>query len=92
MTILFDRRVARVAVLGVIAALALAGCGRKSALELPPSASISQPGPAPAPPPSLGEADPGSVFLPRVAAPAAPPPAPPQNAAKRTFILDPLLN
>ncbi len=94
MTGCLDRRLARLAVLGVLAALVLAGCGRKSALELPPSASIAQPGPAPAPPPSLGEADPGTAFLPRMGAQTAapPPPAPPANSAQRTFLLDPLLN
>jgi predicted small lipoprotein YifL len=30
----------------LIAALGLAGCGRKSGLDLPPSAAVSDPGPA----------------------------------------------
>ena len=30
----------------LVAALGLAGCGRKSGLDLPPSAAVSEPGPA----------------------------------------------
>src|SRR5437879_13496019 len=38
---------ARVAVLAaLVAALGLAGCGRKGGLDLPPSAAVSDPGPA----------------------------------------------
>jgi hypothetical protein len=44
-----DRRLARIAVLGALAAaLALAGCGRKAGLDPPPGASLADPG---APPP-----------------------------------------
>lgn len=94
MTVLFDRRGARFAVVGVLAALALAGCGRKSGLEPPPSASIAQPGqPVPPQPPSLGETGTGLTFGPRLgSAPAPATPPAPANAAKRTFILDPLLD
>jgi len=39
-----NRALARVAVVGaLIAALGLAGCGRKSGLDLPPSAAVSDP-------------------------------------------------
>ena len=42
-----NRALARMAVTGaLIAALGLAGCGRKSGLDLPPSAAVSDPGPA----------------------------------------------
>jgi predicted small lipoprotein YifL len=52
----FDRRLARLALFGALgAALVLAGCGRKSGLDPPPSASVptappqAEPGAAPAP-------------------------------------------
>jgi predicted small lipoprotein YifL len=42
-----DRRLSRLAVaVALIAALGLAACGRKGALEAPPSAAIDQPGAA----------------------------------------------
>jgi predicted small lipoprotein YifL len=42
-----SRALARAAVFGAMAAaLALTGCGRKGPLDLPPSAAISEPGPA----------------------------------------------
>ena len=42
-----NRALARMAVISVLAAaLGLAGCGRKSGLDLPPSAAVSDPGPA----------------------------------------------
>lgn len=40
-----NRALARMAVTGaLIAALGLAGCGRKSGLDLPPAAAVSDPG------------------------------------------------
>jgi predicted small lipoprotein YifL len=70
----------------LVAALAaggLAGCGRKSGLDLPPSAAITDPqaappGTAPNGPPLLGQ-------------PAQPPPPPPAGPPKR-FLFDFLLN
>ena len=51
-----DRNFARIAVIGaLVAALGLAGCGRKGGLDPPPDASIpepsagAQPGPGPGP-------------------------------------------
>lgn len=87
-----DRRLARLAAIAALAALALAGCGRKGALDPPPSATLSSNQPV-AVPPSLGEQPTpfGGV------APSEPPPAPPPAAGapvpaeKKTFILDPLL-
>ena len=66
-------------------ALALAGCGRKGGLDLPPSASG-------APPAQTAESDPaashGNLFNPSYGSDA-----PPQAAKgqKKAFILDPLL-
>lgn len=81
-------RLAALAALG--AAFALAGCGRKAALDPPPSAAISPP---PQYQPSLGEVNdpnaPGFRRPPREAAVA--PPAAPAPAETRTFILDPLI-
>jgi predicted small lipoprotein YifL len=67
------------------AALALAGCGRKGPLELPPTASV---------PPNAAQANADRVASkPTVFDPTygseAPPAAP--KGAKRSFILDPLL-
>ena len=64
-------------------ATALAGCGRKGPLDLPPSATAT---PAPAQPPATGT---GLLTSPLgTGAPAQPQPAPPN----RPFVLDPLLN
>jgi predicted small lipoprotein YifL len=42
-----NRALARMAVISaLIATLGLAGCGRKSGLDLPPAAAVSDPGPA----------------------------------------------
>jgi predicted small lipoprotein YifL len=68
------------------AALALAGCGRKGGLDLPPTAAAPPPGAAQA---EGATATPGSVFDPSFGAnkdPVAPP------GKKRSFILDPLLD
>ena len=72
------------------AVLALAGCGRKAGLDLPPTAS--------APPPAAAAqanadaeraASKPSVFNPNYGT-DAPPTAP--KGAKKAFVLDPLLN
>ncbi len=66
------------------AALALAGCGRKGGLDLPPAAS------APPPPQANSQpATPGSLFDPSYGANKDPVAA---KGQKRSFILDPLLN
>jgi predicted small lipoprotein YifL len=77
-------RYGRMALLvAVIAAAGLSGCGRKSGLDLPPSAAITDPQVAPP-----GTA-PNGQPVPAQSAQAAPssPPAPP-----RRFLLDFLLN
>ena len=62
-----NRRIVRLAIIGTMAAaLGLAGCGRKGALDPPPSASIAEP--AEAAPPAAG---PGANMNP-MAAPAKP--------------------
>ena len=44
MSSLSNRRLARIAVIGaLVAALGLAGCGRKGGLDPPPGASIAEP-------------------------------------------------
>src|SRR5215470_9648527 len=82
-------RVAAIAALAV-AALTLAGCGRKGPLDAPPSAQISPPPPNE---PSLGENSdpnaPGFRRAPRASAVAPAPTAAP--AQQRTFFLDPLI-
>ena len=92
----FDRRLVRLAVIAAVAAVVLAGCGRKGPLDAPPSASISNNQPI-NPPPSLGEQ---SNPFGAAAAPSEPPPqaAPPADAAagarppeKKSFFLDWLL-
>jgi predicted small lipoprotein YifL len=77
--------VGRISIVLVLAGLALAGCGRKSGLEAPPSASVAQA--APAGGPTLGEPEHGALDSERreVGAPA-------QNAAKKSFFLDFLVN
>ena len=53
-----NRALARAAVVSaLIAALGLAGCGRKSGLDLPPSAAVSDPVPADPTQASLGGPD-----------------------------------
>ena len=60
------RALARVAVLSaLIAALGLAGCGRKSGLDLPPSAAVSDPGPAADPKPASGVGPDGKAVAPK---------------------------
>ena len=76
-------RFGRMAVLAAaIAAVGLAGCGRKSGLDLPPSAAITDPQAAPP-----GAAPNAPSFLGQPAPPPPPPPAPP-----RRFLLDFMLN
>jgi predicted small lipoprotein YifL len=86
------RQLSRIAALAALgAAVALSGCGRKGALDPPPSASIAPPPPAQ---PSLGETydpnAPGFRRPPRepAVAPTASGPIPPDQ---RTFFLDPLI-
>ena len=79
-----------VIVLSVVA-LSLAGCGRKGALDLPPSASDPS-GPAASVAPTDTEAEAAkqpSVFNSTYGT-EAPPAAP--KGARRSFILDPLLD
>jgi predicted small lipoprotein YifL len=76
-------RYGRMVVLAVaLAAVGLSGCGRKSGLDLPPTASLTDPK---APPP--GTAPNGQFLLGQQAPPPAPPPAPPKR-----FLLDFMLN
>ena len=65
--------------LGLVAALSLAGCGRKADLD-PPSASATPAPTANNDPRSWGQSQPQNA------------PAPPPQPRKRTFVLDPLLN
>jgi predicted small lipoprotein YifL len=76
-----------------VAVLALAGCGRKGPLDLPPTASSAQTpvqgqGPA-ATDTEAEQASKPSVFNPSYGA-DAPPTAP--RGTKKPFILDPILN
>ena len=76
-------RYGRMAVLAVaLAAVGLSGCGRKSGLDLPPTASLTDPQ---ATPPAT--APNGLPVLGQPAQPPPPPPAPPKR-----FLLDFLLN
>jgi predicted small lipoprotein YifL len=49
----------------LVAALGLAGCGRKSGLDLPPSAAVSDPGPAGDPRQSSGIGPDGKAVAPK---------------------------
>nr|WP_218626137.1 lipoprotein [Bradyrhizobium sp. dw_78] len=74
-------------ILVAAAALALAGCGRKGPLELPPTASQTPTGAAPTDT-AQQQASTPSVFNPSYgsdASPAAP------RGPKKSFVLDPLL-
>jgi predicted small lipoprotein YifL len=74
-------RFGRMAILAaMIAAAGLAGCGRKGALDPPPTAAITDPQQVPPGAPPNGQT--------AQAQPAAPPPPPP----RRWFPLDFLLN
>ena len=70
-------------------ALALAGCGRKGPLDLPPTASAQQPGAAYQGDPAAAQASKPSVFDPSYGADALPTAG---KGPKRPFVLDPLLN
>ena len=74
----FCRPLGMVAVVGALA-LALAGCGRKGALDPPPAAAISQPGPGQQPQPDTHFDEEGR--------PVAPP-----ATERKSFFLDWLLN
>jgi predicted small lipoprotein YifL len=71
-----------------VTALALAGCGRKGPLDLPPTAS-SQPAAVQGEPATAEQASKPSVFNSSYGA-DAPPAA--SKGSKRPFVLDPLLN
>jgi predicted small lipoprotein YifL len=74
----------------VIAAAGLAGCGRKGGLDLPPTATLTDPQQQPDQSPPLGsQADSSAPSL--LAPQPAPQPAPPPPARK-SFSLDFLLN
>jgi predicted small lipoprotein YifL len=78
-------RYGRMAVLAAaIAAVGLSGCGRKSGLDLPPSAAITDPQAAPP-----GAATNGPPLL---GQPAPPPPPPPPPGPPKRFLFDFLLN
>jgi predicted small lipoprotein YifL len=95
---LSDRRIARVAAAAaLIAALGLAGCGRKGGLDAPPSAMPASPQPQANAQPPLAESP--SVFGgPGFGTPSPEPSPPPQQQsaqaapAKKTFFLDWLIN
>ena len=69
--------------------LALAGCGRKAGLDLPPTASAPPPAAAAQANADAEAASKPSVFNPNYGT-DAPPTAP--KGAKKAFVLDPLLN
>jgi predicted small lipoprotein YifL len=71
------------------AVLALAGCGRKAGLDLPPTASAPSAAAAQANADAERAASKPSVFNPNYGT-DAPPTAP--KGAKKAFVLDPLLN
>jgi predicted small lipoprotein YifL len=71
------------------AALALAGCGRKGPLDLPPTASSQAPAAAVQNDPAAEQASKPSVFNSSYGADAPPTAA---KGPKRPFVLDPLLN
>jgi predicted small lipoprotein YifL len=71
------------------AVLALAGCGRKAGLDLPPTASAPSAAEAQANADAERAASKPSVFNPNYGT-DAPPTAP--KGAKKAFVLDPLLN
>lgn len=92
MTRIGDRRLLRLAALAALAsALALAGCGRKGALDPPPSASVTPP-PAPDERTSLGQiADPntpGYLRGPQQPVAAAAPSTTASPPPQRSFFLD----
>ena len=72
-----------------VAALALAGCGRKGGLDLPPSASEQSRAAAAADDHDRGAAAKGSLFDPSYGMNSDPAAA---KGTKKPFILDPLLD
>ena len=92
MTRIGNRRLLRLTALAVLAsALALGGCGRKGALDPPPSASVTAP-PAPDERTTLGQGydpnTPGFLRAPQQPAVAAAPPTTAPPPASRSFFLD----
>ena len=92
MTRFGDRRLLRLAALVALAsALALAGCGRKGALDPPPSAAVTPP-PAPDERTSLGQGydpnTPGYLRAPQQPVVAAAPSTTEPPPARRSFFLD----
>lgn len=83
----FNRYGRLVVAVALVTALGLGGCGRKGALDAPPSAAI---GGGPAAPQEAVE--PTQGFLMSRPAEPAPPEAPPATTARKTFFLDWLLN
>ena len=78
-----DRTLLRIAAIGaLVAALGLAGCGRKGGLDPPPGASLTEPGDVPQSQPNAG-----AVALGPDGKPVAPAPAP-----RRWTPIDWLLN
>lgn len=92
-----DRRLVRlVAAATFIAAVTLAGCGRKGGLDAPPSSLPASPEPQSNMSPSPGESGPGFMG-PNLAGPLAGSPPPQQTAQstpppKKSFFLDWLIN
>jgi len=78
-------RLVRIAAIGaLVAALGLAGCGRKGGLDPPPGASIVDPAVAAAPGPGLGPG-PAPEVMPD-GRPLAPPP--PRRGTPIDFLID----
>ena len=81
MNALSQPRLTRIAVIGtLVAALGLAGCGRKGGLDLPPGAVVEgDPAVQPAAVPALG---------PDGRPPMPPPPPPPRRTTPIDFLID----
>jgi predicted small lipoprotein YifL len=85
LSVFSDRRLVRIAAIGaLVAALGLAGCGRKGGLDLPPEASLADPGTPPGSPPPSAAPELGPDGRPL--APAPPPPA--RRWTPLDFLLD----
>jgi predicted small lipoprotein YifL len=85
----FERYGRLAVVVALVIGFGLGGCGRKGALDAPPSAAVAG-GAAVAPQPSAEPAD-GFLTGRRAAAPPLEAPLPP-TAARKSFFLDWLLN
>jgi predicted small lipoprotein YifL len=84
-------RLAALARLALIAgglSLVLSGCGRRGALEAPPTASVAQNGQPAAPQAEADDVEDGAAVVPT---PQAPKRSRAYNIPKRPFVLDPLL-